>query len=317
MAEFTIAFDSLGNIINIENAKHGEKYTCINCSEQMMAKKGDVREWHFSHHNNTAQCHHDGWLHKEVLSLIISRIEKSNTFKIDTPDGELDLCNNIEYTREKEYEGFTPDILIKTNGDVIFFEVCVTHACSKEKIASGIKIIEIQTSNDKVLEELLDGNIHSHAEYYKLKFYNFDQAEVKAIRENQVNIPDIITPETERKIGNGRAGMKNGEDGVEMIKGNSFPDFSCGNASNARYPSFFILHSDGTYEATGYDASCSTDILVLSINTVPDFALNIGKSYAWRKGLLPKEKLTKYEQHIDIAYVAKSFGIVELVSKNL
>jgi hypothetical protein len=56
---------------------------------------------------------------------------------------------------------------------------------------------------------------------------------------------------------------------------------------------------------------CQSNLLVLGINTIADFAMNIGKSYAWRKGLLSIEMLTEYEQHIDMPAVIQSFNIVE------
>lgn len=83
-------------------------------------------------------------------------------------------------------------------------------------------------------------------------------------------------------------------------------------AFNGKHASFFVLHNDGTFEVKGNSEFCSTDLLVLGIDTFPDFALNIGKSYAWRKGLLSLEDLTNYEQHIDLEAVIKSFHIVEL-----
>ena len=47
------------------------------------------------------------------------------------------------------------------------------------------------------------------------------------------------------------------------------------------------------------------------INSVRDFALYIGKSYAWTKGLLNIEELLQYEMHIDLPAVISSFGIYE------
>jgi hypothetical protein len=80
---------------------------------------------------------------------------------------------------------------------------------------------------------------------------------------------------------------------------------------NGKHANFFILHSDRTCDVVGRCEFCESDLLVLGINTIADFAMNIGKSYAWRKGLLSIEALTEYEQHIDMPAVVQSFNIVE------
>ena len=49
MAEWTVALDKEGKRINIGDAPGHEKYTCINCGGQMMARKGEEREYHFAH----------------------------------------------------------------------------------------------------------------------------------------------------------------------------------------------------------------------------------------------------------------------------
>ena len=77
MAQFTIALDSAGNKINIMNAPEHEKYTCINCKFPMKARKGDIREWHFSHHNDSPKCNHDSWLHKSLLNALTERLDNS------------------------------------------------------------------------------------------------------------------------------------------------------------------------------------------------------------------------------------------------
>ena len=58
MAEWTVALDKEGKRINIGDAPGHEKYTCINCGGQMMARKGEEREYHFAHYVVTKQCNH-------------------------------------------------------------------------------------------------------------------------------------------------------------------------------------------------------------------------------------------------------------------
>ena len=308
MALWTVALDSDGQRINIENAQRGGKYACVNCREMMVAKKGEDREHHFSHLSITQQCDHDSWLHKELLRILMSRLEQREPVIINTPDGEVDIADNVSYLKEKKYDKWVPDILIKKADDVIFVEVCVTSSCSEDKISSGHKIIEIVTSDARAVEELQTGPIRSDAEFYKLDFYNFDnQKSDKLVKIAQTNIPDIISGEEERQTGSGRK--------VETQKTAQVDIPYClqVRAFDGKHASFFILHGDGSYEVKQRAEYCDTDILVLGIHTVPDFAQNIGKAYAGRKGLISVEQLTNYEQHIDIPAVIKSFNIVEVI----
>ena len=318
MAQFTIALDAEGKKVNIDDAPRRGKYTCINCGAQMMAKKGQMREWHFGHHSITEECNHDSWLHKNIVDLLIARLESARPLIVECPNTSFDLSNNVSFAREKEFEGFFPDILIKNVNEAIFVEIRVTSPCSSEKIASGYKIIEIITSDSRVLDELSSGNIHANAKYYKLEFHNFDDVVKKDETEtSRHNTPDILSEESERNI-SFPPGKK-----IDMYYGNVLPGkrpvqskteiIHCPQREpfNGKHASFFILHSDRTCDVVGRCEFCESDLLVLGINTIADFAMNIGKSYAWRKGLLSMETLTEYEQHIDMPAVIQSFNIVE------
>ena len=318
MAQFTIALDAEGKKINIDDAPRRGKYTCINCGAQMMAKKGQMREWHFGHHSITEECNHDSWLHKNIIDLFVARLESGKPLIVECPNNSLDLSNNVSFAREKEFEGFFPDILIKNINEAVFVEIRVTSPCSSEKIASGYKIIEIITSDSRVLDELSSGNIHAKAEYYKLEFHNFDDVVNKDEAETFLrNTPDILSDESERNISfpsspkidmcrdDILSGNRPVQSKTEIIHCPQREPF------DGKHASFFILHSDGTCDVVGRCEFCESDLLVLGINTIDDFAMNIGKSYAWRKGLLSKEALTEYEQHIDMPAVIQSFNIVE------
>ncbi len=322
MALFTIALDSDGRKINIENAQRRGKYTCINCGESMMAKKGQQREWHFSHHSVTEQCNHDTWLHRNILDLLIARLEQSESIVVDCQSIQVDLTDNLGFEREKKYDELFPDILVKRNDDVLFVEICVTSPCSKEKVASGHKIIELFTSDSRVLDELSNGNIHTHAKYYNLVLHNFEPLNHEELpSDSNINIPDILSDESGRSIGGHsentnhdkppRNGISLEPEATTSIPQYEVPHCPQKTPFSGNHASFFILHADRSYEIKGNCNFCSSDLLVLGINTIADFAINIGKSYAWRKGLLDKEVLTEYEQHIDMPAVIQSFNIVE------
>ncbi len=309
MALWTVALDSEGQRINIDKAQRGKKYTCINCGETMMAKKGRERDHHFSHYSVTEQCDHDGWLHKEILSVLMSRLAQDESVLVDTPDGTLDLADNVTYSKEKKHENWVPDILIEKSDEVIFVEVNVTSPCSEDKVNSGYKIIEIKTEDARSIDELRTGPIHLETKYYKLQFYNFEtQKRITILKAEQTNTSDIISSEDERQAG----GVNSKNDGKRKPDEVTIPYCPQVSAFNGKHASFFVIHANGLYEVKQSSDFCGSDVLVLGINTLPDFALNIGKSYAWRKGLLSVEALTEYERKIDMPAVVKAFNIAEL-----
>lgn len=265
MAQFTIALDKDGKTINIDNATKHTMYKCINCGEPMIVRKGEVREHHFAHYQDTQQCNHDDWLHKRIIDVLIKRLENSEHLTICTPNGEMDMSDNISFCREMQYETWIPDILIKKTEEVIFIEVCVTHPCSKDKINSGYKIIEIKAEDARAIEELEYETIHSSGKYYKLIFHNFHT-------DNFIPAPVSV---------------------------------------NGTHANYFILHADGNYEITQHKKFSDTDLLILGINTVANFAINIGKAYAWRKGFIGNYALTNYEIHIDMQAVIQTFNVSE------
>lgn len=266
MAQFTIALDKDGKTINIDNATQHMKYKCINCGEPMIVRKGEVREHHFAHYQDTQQCNHDDWLHKRIIDVLITRLENSEPLTVCSTNGKIDLSDNILFKKEKQYESWFPDILVKTSSEeVIFIEVCVSHPCSKDKINSGCKIIEIKAEDARAIEELESGTIHSSGEYYKLIFHNFHT-------DNFIPAPVSV---------------------------------------NGTHANYFILHADGNYEITQHKKFSETDLLILGINTAENFAINIGKAYAWRKGFIGNYALTNYEIHIDMQAVIQTFNVSE------
>lgn len=306
MALWTVALDKDGKQINIENAPRREKYTCINCGESMMAIKGKERELHFRHHVVTEQCNHDYWLHKNLLSLFIERLGNNDPIVVKGPQEDIDLLNNDSFDKETKFENWVPDILIRKGDDVLFLEICVTSPCSTDKISSGYRIIEIFTTDTRAIEELSSGPILREGKYYKVEFHNFMEfADDNLSEDVHTHVPDIVSDESDRRVG---SGIRK-EDKRQVIPEPTFvPSTRIFNGSHACY---FVVHADRTFEVKTYREIIPTDVLVLGINTIPDFALNIGKSYAWRKGILSKEVLTEYETHIDMPAVILSFNVTE------
>ena len=306
MAEWTVGLDKEGKRLNIGDAPGHEKYTCINCGGQMMARKGEEREYHFAHYVVTKQCNHDHWLHKNLLSLFMERLGSQEPVLVKGPQEDIDLLNNDSFVKETKFENWVPDILIRKGDDVLFLEICVTSPCSPDKISSGYRIIEIFTTDTRTLEELSSGPVLREGKYYKVEFHNFMEAAEDNLPEGtHAHIPDIISDESERRIGSSIGK----EDKKQTIPEPTFVPVT--RTFNGSHASYFIVHADYSFEVKAHREVSSSDLLVLGINTIADFAMNIGKSYAWRKGILSKDVLTEYETHIDMPAVIQSFNVTE------
>lgn len=273
MAEFTVAFDNNSREVSIDAAKRGQEYFCENCHHPMIPVQGEEREWHFRHKEMSPGCNHDKWLHNRLVQLLYDRLCSEEQFKIKCPDYEI-YSGNVTVEKEKMYRSFRPDILIKErNGEVYFLEVCVTHPCPVEKHRSGIKIIEIETSDTRVINELKSGDISEAGQFYRINYHNFPEPEDE---------PEIIPV------------IKAGYD-------HNVYQRNC----------YFVVHRDKTYDVYNHLTVGRDDLMVLGMDVPNDFAMNFGKAYAYRKGLLSRDKLSEYETHVDIPAIIEYFNLVE------
>jgi hypothetical protein len=78
-----------------------------------------------------------------------------------------------EIIEEEPFEGFTPDILLrsKKSGEAIFVEMAVCHPCSPEKIASGHRIIEYALRSEEDVNILMTPGIQEGTP--SVNFFNF------------------------------------------------------------------------------------------------------------------------------------------------
>lgn len=211
MAKFHYAYENTtdGKIISIADVKQrAEHYYCISCGNEMSAALGDKREHYFRHKGDG--CGWETYLHelgkryikerfdtqehfyisynvyhycgvadhcklkRNHLGKIICIGEKSHTFDLkefyDTCEVEStykDLRTNRDYRADlkltcKEHPDRKP----------VFIEIAVTHDCEKEKIDSGIRIIELKVKEEADL-------LKPFSESKDLRFYNFKK-ETKA-----------------------------------------------------------------------------------------------------------------------------------------
>ena len=157
------------------------KYYCLGCGKEMVPvlfKEGQ-KDDHFRHKVNDV-CNPETYLHNLAKKTLAKKFEKQRKFEVSyyavNECPKKDTCpvfsrfhwencygNKLYKFDLKEqydtcqiegvYNGFRADVLLtnRENSDIppIFLEVSVSHDCTKEKLDSGIQIIEIKISREE------------------------------------------------------------------------------------------------------------------------------------------------------------------------
>ena len=179
LLNYKYAFDESNELINIEEVdkKNKGKYFCLDCGNELIARKGEIKVHHFSH-KAQFNCNYESYLHK--LAKYKFYKEYTNCLQKNIPFGfqynlrrtcttckEINPINSIceikgilrtfdltktfdKITIEKGFSGFVADILLEsTKSDhVIFIEFAVKHDCEITKKESGIRIIEFKVQSE-------------------------------------------------------------------------------------------------------------------------------------------------------------------------
>lgn len=162
--KMTYAQNSAGQIVSIEHVKNGLdcNCTCVGCSGRLVAKKGPVNQWHFSHHQekDKENCQWNG--ETEIHFKVKEYFErhKKAVIKIGHNEPQLMRIEFDEVVLEKSLRPTKriPDVTCYTEGERILIEVKVTHEVDKQKI------IDYKKVNATVLEYdfsdlLFDGDV--------------------------------------------------------------------------------------------------------------------------------------------------------------
>ncbi|GAA3972183.1 competence protein CoiA family protein [Allohahella marinimesophila] len=173
------------------------KYHCIGCDQEMVARIGERNAKHFAH-RSVENCSPITYLHKlaqQTFMLTYERCLAEKTpfmFTITRPwsctrhealTGEpcvgeetvdVDLTQYFKKIEvEKGYKGFVPDILLTSNsGRVLFVEIAVTHTCEPNKIALGEKIIELTIKHEDHIEPIAAAHLREN----RVRCHNFEKA---------------------------------------------------------------------------------------------------------------------------------------------
>lgn len=211
------ALDETGHIVNIHNVENrNQHFCCPYCKHEMITKMGKIRDWHFAHKHSDDDCDYDNYLHSIAEFLIYGWLSTSSNIQVIVKTIErcehfyscklkdeyycskdiylppIDINKWIDnWTIEKNFskngQEFRADIFgnNKYNEEnPIFIEICVTHPCEKEKIESGIKIIEFKVESEDDIINIINSPIK---EGDKTRFYNFKPKELQGQWDNYSN----------------------------------------------------------------------------------------------------------------------------------
>ena len=197
--DIQLVYEEHGDSLSSSN----ERYFCPYCHSEMIAKRGNIRQWHFAH--KADKCSYDKYLHsiaeimimnwfnqKEHIILSMDSYEKCDKYdncvfydKINckrVKKVQFDLKTYYsKCIQEHRCRDFIADLYCenKTNPNLpIFIEVFVTHECSQEKKKSGIRIIELSIQSEEDILDIVNSTNLNECE--KVKLHNFKRKEVLA-----------------------------------------------------------------------------------------------------------------------------------------
>ena len=219
------ALNSKNELVHIYDATpETDTYFCVGCGKPMITKRGKTRTWHYAHKHNTLNCSYETYLHKVAKHRLCERFSQYDSFAIsfrvpcqcarmDTCHwaDDSDICNWNAYTtfdlkafynkcaEEQTYNGYRADVLLYNESDKyppVFLEICVSHPCSKEKIESGVKIVELTIKHETDIEDILNADVIKENDI--VKFHNFERKYVKSDPEEHKDIHKFILYENNK-----------------------------------------------------------------------------------------------------------------------
>ncbi len=203
-------FDKEDNIVDISNITPENKqaeYYSIGTHTPMIAVLGEKRQ-HYFRAKRGYELNPETELHNYAKSIFKYRFDTEEQFYIMYDKEKICLkkdcifydeyskgCKSLEKipckfdlkqyydtaTIEGGYNGYVADVLLTSSTHSsrvpVFLEIYVTHPCSKEKINSNNKIVEVNVTceNDAyiILQQHSEEDYYSYDDKEKVTFYNF------------------------------------------------------------------------------------------------------------------------------------------------
>ncbi|MBF6618291.1 MAG: hypothetical protein ITG07_16380 [Candidimonas sp.] len=152
------AFGPNGQLITIKDAVRGLacECSCVCCGEPVVARKGLIRDHHFSHYSNKESC----FIQRESLLHLYAKEVIRNHLGLQLPpmpgtcpvsEDQTSWWDFERVDEEVPQQGFQPDLVAHLrDGSQLFIEIAVTSFIGEEKLERiktvGINTIEIDLS---------------------------------------------------------------------------------------------------------------------------------------------------------------------------
>ena len=191
VVKYHYALDENGRLVSIKQAylerQEGHTYHCIGCGAEMVARLGEVRNWHFAHRAGEEHCGTETYLHQLAKRRIKEKFDNEDSFKVgyyrEVKCSDLSTCpfavkgtcqvHKLETfdlksfydtcQEEKAVEGFVADLLLtnseKPERDPVLIEVQVSHRSTIGKRESGLRILEVRIREEEDIDKLLSAPI--------------------------------------------------------------------------------------------------------------------------------------------------------------
>jgi len=146
----SFALDKSGRVRSVDEVARGLACDCVcpACGESVIARQGEVREWHFAH-SSGAECPGSGEsaLHLAAKQVLIDSKgmmlpEQSARKEVTLPDGRKGAGESTRHDAwmdfsdieaEKRIGAFRPDIVAMAGHTMLIVEIAVTHFVDMEK----------------------------------------------------------------------------------------------------------------------------------------------------------------------------------------
>lgn len=157
----TIAVNKNDQLVSIKQVERGLKCDCFcfECSEPVVAKKGEKNEHHFAHSSNKESCNinPESILHKFAKQVIME--EKGLTLPAlpNSQDSESKRWQFSKLIAEQSVGTIRPDLVASIDHGIMFIEIAVTSFIDSDKL-NLIKHLGIQTIEID-LRDLLKRNV--------------------------------------------------------------------------------------------------------------------------------------------------------------
>jgi hypothetical protein len=194
--KYHYALDEHNSLVSIKQAylerNEPHIYRCVGCGAMMIARLGEVRNWHFAHRGNEEHCANETYLHQLAKRLIREKFENDSTFMVGyyrdvkcsdigscpfaMPDEchvpkleTFDLKEFYDTCKEEQSVGnYIADLLLtnssKPDRDPVLIEIQVSHKSTPQKLNSGLRIIEIRIRTEDDIDALLKDTIVENPE---------------------------------------------------------------------------------------------------------------------------------------------------------